>query len=188
MGTLRRECLDHMIILNEKHLYDVLHEYISEYYNVSRTHMSLNKDSPVHRHTQTNGKITSKPILGGLHHIYRRVAWNLKSVQALQRCSASMAKDLRMLSFSLRKSNPNLSISTCQRANLPFPALQISQFSCQMIFCVRQVDFIDSYRFYNHHFLLLFVFFKFQYVPLSKSNTVNIDDITYGEKFSSDFS
>ncbi|MCF7956050.1 MAG: integrase core domain-containing protein, partial [Phycisphaerae bacterium] len=47
IGTLRRECLDHMIILNEKHLYDILHEYIFEYYNVSRPHMSLGKDSPV---------------------------------------------------------------------------------------------------------------------------------------------
>jgi transposase InsO family protein len=74
IGTLRRECLDHMIILNEKHLYDVLHEYICEYYNISRTHMSLHKDSPIHRPTQTNGKITSKPILGGLHHVYSRVA------------------------------------------------------------------------------------------------------------------
>ena len=74
IGTLRRECLDHMIILNEKHLYDVLHEYIFEYYNVSRTHMSLDKDSPVHRPAQTEGNILSKPILGGLHHVYSRVA------------------------------------------------------------------------------------------------------------------
>jgi len=74
IGTLRRECLDHMIIISEKHLYDVLHEYIFEYYNVSRTHMSLDKDSPVHRPTQTEGKIKAKPILGGLHHVYSRVA------------------------------------------------------------------------------------------------------------------
>jgi transposase InsO family protein len=74
IGTLRRECLDHMIILNEKHLYDILHEYIFEYYNVSRTHMSLGKDSPVHRPIQKDGKIVSKPILGGLHHVYSRVA------------------------------------------------------------------------------------------------------------------
>lgn len=45
IGTLRRECLDHVIVLNEKHLTSVLAEYI-EYYNTSRTHMSLNKDSP----------------------------------------------------------------------------------------------------------------------------------------------
>ena len=63
-----------MIILNEKHLHDVLHEYIFEYYNVSRTHMSLEKDSPEHRPVQKDGKIVSKPILGGLHHVYSRVA------------------------------------------------------------------------------------------------------------------
>ena len=74
IGTLRRECLDHMIILNEKHLHDVLYEYIVEYYNVSRTHMSLEKDSPEHRPIQKDGKIVSKPILGGLHHVYSRVA------------------------------------------------------------------------------------------------------------------
>jgi transposase InsO family protein len=74
IGTLRRECLDHMIILNEKHLHSVLNEYINNYYNVSRTHMSLEKDSPVHRPVQANGKIVSKPILGGLHHVYSRVA------------------------------------------------------------------------------------------------------------------
>jgi len=74
IGTLRRECLDHMIILNEKHLYNVLHEYIFDYYNVSRTHMSLKKDSPNHRPVQSKGKIVSRPILGGLHHVYSRAA------------------------------------------------------------------------------------------------------------------
>jgi len=74
IGTLRRECLDHIIILNERHLHNVLHEYIFEYYNISRTHMSLDKDSPEHRPVQKGGKIVSKPILGGLHHVYSRVA------------------------------------------------------------------------------------------------------------------
>ena len=73
MGTLRRGCLDHMIILNEKHLHSVLTEFV-EYYNTSRTHMSLDKDSPVTRPVQVVGKIVSKPVLGGLHHTYRRVA------------------------------------------------------------------------------------------------------------------
>ena len=63
-----------MIILNEKHLHSVPDEYINNYYNVSRTHMSLEKDSPVHRPVQANEKIVSKPILGGLHHVYSRVA------------------------------------------------------------------------------------------------------------------
>ncbi|MDT8301470.1 MAG: integrase core domain-containing protein [Sedimentisphaerales bacterium] len=74
LGTIRRECLDHMIILNEKHLYSVLDEYINDYYNVSRIYMSLEKDSPIPRPAQANGEIVSKPILGGLHHIYSRVA------------------------------------------------------------------------------------------------------------------
>jgi hypothetical protein len=73
-GTLRRECLDHVIILNEKHLRAVLTDYIDNYYNVARTHMSLNKDSPVPRPVQPHGKIICKPILGGLHHVYTRVA------------------------------------------------------------------------------------------------------------------
>jgi transposase InsO family protein len=60
IGTLRRECLDYVIIMNEKHLHSVLDEYINEYYNVSRTHMSLKKDSPVHRPVHTKGKIISK--------------------------------------------------------------------------------------------------------------------------------
>ena len=74
MGTLRRECLDHIIILSENHLRAAMTEYIDNYYNVARTHMSLDKDSPVHRPVQTEGRIVSKPILGGLHHIYTRVA------------------------------------------------------------------------------------------------------------------
>ncbi len=74
IGTLRRECLDHMIILNKRHLHDVLHEYINDYYNVSRTHMSLGKDSQIHRPVQNDGRIVSEPILGGLHHCYSRVA------------------------------------------------------------------------------------------------------------------
>ena len=73
-GTLRRECLDHVIIFNEKHLHNILKEYIYEYYNPSRTHMSLGKDAPEYRTVQTEGKIVSKPILGGLHHIYSRAA------------------------------------------------------------------------------------------------------------------
>ena len=60
IGTLRRECLDRMIILNEKHLHSVLDEYINNYYNVSRTHMSLEKDSPVHRPVHIAGLLRLK--------------------------------------------------------------------------------------------------------------------------------
>ena len=74
IGTLRHECLDHLIILNQDHLRSVLDEYINEYYNVSRMHMSLKKDSPVPRPVQIDGKIVGRPILGGLHYVYGRVA------------------------------------------------------------------------------------------------------------------
>ena len=75
-GTLRRECLDHLIILNERHLRRILSEFIDEYYNNVRPHLSLNRNSPEPRSIDppSNGKIVSMPILGGLHHRYRRVA------------------------------------------------------------------------------------------------------------------
>ena len=73
-GTLRRECLDHVIFFNEKHLYKILDEFINDYYNPARTHMSLGKDSPISRPVKSEGKIESQPILGGLHHIYKRAA------------------------------------------------------------------------------------------------------------------
>jgi len=73
-GTLQRECLDHVIILNEKHLYKILDEFINNYYNPARTHMSYDKDSPIPRNVQAEGEIVSQPILGGLHHIYKRAA------------------------------------------------------------------------------------------------------------------
>ncbi|MCH8218529.1 MAG: transposase [Planctomycetes bacterium] len=75
IGTLRRECLDHMIILNEKHFHSVLDGYINEYYNIGGTHMSLEKDSPIPpRLVHVDGTTLTKPILGGLHHLYSRVA------------------------------------------------------------------------------------------------------------------
>jgi transposase InsO family protein len=73
-GTLRRECLDHIIPFNEKHLYTILDEFINDYYNSARTHMSINKDSPISRNVQAEGEIVSQPIIGGLHHIYKRAA------------------------------------------------------------------------------------------------------------------
>ena len=75
IGTIRRECLDHVIVLNENHLRRVLKEYLA-YYHESRTHLGLEKDSPVSRPTQTPevGPVASKPVLGGLHHRYYRDA------------------------------------------------------------------------------------------------------------------
>ena len=75
IGSIRRECLDHMIILNERHLRRVLREYL-DYYHRSRTHMGLDKDCPETRAVEPSsmGPVQSEPVLGGLHHRYTRRA------------------------------------------------------------------------------------------------------------------
>jgi transposase InsO family protein len=72
IGSIRRECTDHIIALGEGHLRRVLRCY-AHYYNESRTHRSLNKDAPIHRLVESVGAIVSRPILGGLHHQYARI-------------------------------------------------------------------------------------------------------------------
>ena len=72
IGSIRRECLDHMVVLGEAHLRRVLRT-CCRYYNAFRTHRSLGKDPPVHRPIQPNGNVGSRPILGGLYHHYRRI-------------------------------------------------------------------------------------------------------------------
>jgi len=72
IGSIRRECVDHMIVLGEAHLRRILTKYAA-YYNEWRTHRSLNKDAPMHRAIQRVGGIVSMPVLGGLHHRYVRV-------------------------------------------------------------------------------------------------------------------
>src|SRR5476651_520480 len=71
IGSIWRECVDHMIVLGEMHLRRVLKSY-ADYYNSVRTHRSLNKDAPVTRQIQRIGSIKSRAILGGLHHYYAR--------------------------------------------------------------------------------------------------------------------
>ena len=72
-GSIRRECFDHIIIFNEGHLRRVLNSYV-DYYNQSRTHLSLEMDSPNGREVQSTGKVIPIPELGGLHHRYDRIA------------------------------------------------------------------------------------------------------------------
>ena len=72
IGSIRRECVDHFIVLGEAHLRRILRAYAG-YYNEVRTHRSLNKDAPVSRPVQRTGIIRSHPFLGGLHHHYVRV-------------------------------------------------------------------------------------------------------------------
>jgi transposase InsO family protein len=72
IGTLRRECLDQVVIFSEMHLRRVLSAYAA-YYNQARTHLALQKDVPLHRAVQRSGAIVAIPILAGLHHQYVRI-------------------------------------------------------------------------------------------------------------------
>jgi len=72
IGSVRRECLDHLIIFNEAHLHHVLNGY-GKYYNAVRTHLALGKDAPLGRLIQRAGTITRIPHLGGLHHTFVRI-------------------------------------------------------------------------------------------------------------------
>jgi putative transposase len=75
IGSIRRECLDHVIVLNETGLRRILKSYF-EYYEQTRTHLSLGKDAPISRPVQpvTAGRIVEIPQVGGLHHRYERIA------------------------------------------------------------------------------------------------------------------
>ncbi len=71
IGSIRRECVDHIIVLGEAHLRRILKSY-ARYYNETRTHLALDKDAPVSRPVQRTGVVRSLAILGGLHHRYAR--------------------------------------------------------------------------------------------------------------------
>lgn len=71
IGSIRRECLNHIIVFGEAHLHRILAAYVI-YYNAARTHLALGKDAPIHRTIQRFGQITTRPTLGGLHHEYCR--------------------------------------------------------------------------------------------------------------------
>ena len=75
IGSVRRECLDHVIVYNEAGLHRVLKDYF-EYYERCRTHLSLEKDAPINRPVQppSFGEIIEIPQVGGLHHLYTRRA------------------------------------------------------------------------------------------------------------------
>src|SRR2546425_12628108 len=75
IGSIRSECLDHVIVINEWHLRRILKSYF-RYYHESRTHLSLAKDAPVSRtvHSRELGRIVQIPEVGGLHHRYERRA------------------------------------------------------------------------------------------------------------------
>ena len=72
IGSIRRECLDHVIVFGEAHLRRILRS-CADYHNRVRTHLSLDKDAPIHRPTNRTGRIAAIPMLGGLHHQYVRI-------------------------------------------------------------------------------------------------------------------
>jgi transposase InsO family protein len=72
IGTVRRECTNHLIVFNAEHLRRILSRY-ARYYNEVRTHVSLGKDAPYTRPIERYGNIIAHPILGGLHHRYARI-------------------------------------------------------------------------------------------------------------------
>jgi transposase InsO family protein len=72
IGSIRRECLDHVVVLGKAQLRRILTAYVG-YYNGFRTHLFLDKDTPSHRPVQRLGQLAAQPILGGLHHHYCRI-------------------------------------------------------------------------------------------------------------------
>jgi len=66
------DIIDHVVVFEERHLRHVLSCYI-DYYNAARTHLSLDKDTPIRRVVQSAGRIQAQPVLGGLHHQYARI-------------------------------------------------------------------------------------------------------------------
>jgi transposase InsO family protein len=72
IGSIRRECVDHIMVLGEAHLRRILKSY-ARYYNETRTHLALGKDAPASRPVQQTGVVRSLGILGGLHHHYIRI-------------------------------------------------------------------------------------------------------------------
>ena len=75
IGSIRRDCLDHLIVLNARHLRRILTDYFYYYHN-ARAHLSLDHNSPIPREAELpeRGKVSSIPMVGGLHHRYRRAA------------------------------------------------------------------------------------------------------------------
>jgi putative transposase len=77
LGSVRRECLDHLVILSERHLHRVLAEYALSYFNAARPHQGIGQRIPVpgeRIRTWFAGPVTAIPVLGGLHHDYRAAA------------------------------------------------------------------------------------------------------------------
>jgi hypothetical protein len=111
IGTLRRECLDHMVVLNETHLRRLLRDYLI-YYHCARPHLSLGKDSPEPRPVEhlDQSRIVEMPLVGGLHHRYsRRCSRALLMARGTTcglRTSSSIVAGIARLVVSMGKTSP----------------------------------------------------------------------------------
>jgi hypothetical protein len=85
IGSICRECLDHVIVRNEVHLRRVLQAYTS-FYNATRTHLGLQKDTHNRRPVERSGRIVTCDVLGGLHHQYSRIVFGRDSHMSARVC------------------------------------------------------------------------------------------------------
>ncbi|TFE04224.1 transposase [Jeotgalibacillus salarius] len=79
IGTIKRECTNHIIPINEKHIHHLLHDYISNYYNTDRTHQGIGGQTPIPtpKHVPVKEgdlKLKATPVMNGLYHTYKRIA------------------------------------------------------------------------------------------------------------------
>jgi transposase InsO family protein len=97
IGSIRRECVDHIVVLGEAHLRRILTKYAT-YYNELRTHRSLGKDAPNSRAIQHLGCIASEPVVGGLHHHYCRFSFRYRHAFASASSAPASAERYAMIS------------------------------------------------------------------------------------------
>ena len=125
IGSIRRKCLDHVIVINETGLARILNRYVA-YYHQSRTHLSLAKDSPQPRPIARPaiGPVVAIPQVGGLHHRYdRRAAWSRSPVT--ERLTAS-ARSAFVAFLTTEHSRPDFTLLTPTREQLPLDRVDLA--------------------------------------------------------------
>jgi hypothetical protein len=102
IGTIRRECLDHLIVFNERSLYRHIRDFV-DYYHRNGVHLALKKDTPEPRSIEPpeSGRIIATPVLGGLHHRYER-----RAALSIHEPTCTRASVVRTLRADLLSPNP----------------------------------------------------------------------------------
>ena len=107
IGTLRRECLDHVVVRNDAHLRRLLRNYLTDYHGC-RTHLSLEKDAPEPRRVEhpDQGGIVEIPMVGGLHHRYtRQAAYDPSGLRGCRQAKLPVSRSPRFTSVFLRRAS-----------------------------------------------------------------------------------